>query len=156
MRKILAAIALLLAAAPALATPGSGWRQTAQTDTWFVESTPANMTQLRDALIWHYERNALDGLVKTSALPNIALVSTSGGSCIVGTSPACELSVSMTRTQGDAWIIAYATAACPSATTNAARAACADTGIRADMQAIWQQYNDATYDASKPATPTLP
>lgn len=147
MRKTITTVALLLAlVAPAAAA----WRQDANSLTWHASRATADMAQLRDALLWHYEGTALDGALATSARPRIALTDLGGGNS--------ELSITMGRAAGDAWVGAYAARACPDATTNAQRAACVDAAIKSDLRRIWSAYRHHLREQATPVAevPDLP
>lgn len=133
---------LLLAAVPAAAD----WRLQAQAATWYVQRPTADMAELRLALLWHYERNALDGVMVTAARPQISITDVGGGNS--------ELAISMTRTAGESWINAYAPVVCSDSSTLAARAACADAGIKDDLRRIWLNYRKA--QQTPVAEPVLP
>lgn len=143
--KHLVAFALALA----LATPAlADWRANATTLTFFAQRPTATVTELRDALLWRYESLALDGLLATSARPNIAITDLGSGNS--------ELSIALPLAAGNTWVAAIATR-CPEATTTATRRACADAFIRADMRAAVHAYRAHLREQSTPvATPDFP
>lgn len=145
MRKqLLALIVLLVVAAPSISTAAS--RANGSTLTFFYVRTTAEMTVLRDALLWHYEQHALDGLLATAARPSVVLADVGGGNS--------ELAITMPLAAGNAWVTAYVTGRCSDVSTVALRRACADAAIRQDLKRIWDDYQ-AHLAAPPPAAPEI-
>lgn len=142
MRKLIVAALLLVVAAPGRAD----FRQTASVLTFFFQSSTAKMTELRDALLWKYDRLAVDGLMATSARSNIVLSDLGGGQS--------ELSIAMPRAAGDTWTANLAASRGCVATTTAQRLDCANTAIREDMLQTIKAYRASL--VAPPAEPTLP
>lgn len=128
MRKLIVLALLLAIAAPAL--PAS--RANGSTLTFFWVRPTADAATYRDALLWHYEQHALDGLLATAARPNVALTDLGGGNS--------ELSITMPLAAGNAWVTAYVTGRCSDVSTVALRRACADAAIKQDLRRIWSDY----------------
>ena len=143
MRKLLIASLLLAAfAAPASAE----FRQTSSVLTFFFQSSTSSMTELRDALLWKFDRLALDGLMATSARTNIVLSDLGGGQS--------EFKIDMPRAAGDAWTANLAASRNCVATTTLQRLDCANTAIREDMLQTLKAYR--AYLQTPPPEPTLP
>lgn len=142
MRRLLALALLVTLAAPLSA----GSRANGSTLTFFYVRTTAEMTVLRDALLWHYEQHALDGLLATAARPSVALTDVGGGNS--------ELAITMPLTAGNAWVTAYVTGRCSDISTVALRRACADNAIRQDLRRIWDDYQ-AHLATPPPAAPEI-
>lgn len=129
MKKLAGLLLLSLLSALPLAASN---RADASFVTFFYVKTTAEMTTLKDALFWHYNGVALDGLVATAARVNVNLTSVGGGNS--------ELAISMPLAAGDTWVAALAATQCPSASTTQARRDCLDPMIRQDLKRIWDDY----------------
>lgn len=140
--RALAILVLLFGLAAPLAAE---WRGNGTTNTWYVQRVTAEMQELRDALFWHYEGQGIDGALSLGARPNIALTSIGGGNS--------ELAITMPKTASDAWGVAYAARACPSANTAQLRAACTDAAIKQDLGRIWHRYKLHLRDLADPPPP---
>lgn len=141
---------LAFIALAALATPlAAEWRADANTLTWFAQRPTADMTQLRDALLWHYNGQPVDGLLATAARPQINLADVGGGNS--------ELAITMPLAAGNTWVAALVTAPCPAANTTAERRVCADPLIKDNFRRIWRSYRDFLREQSTPVEePVLP
>jgi hypothetical protein len=142
VRKTAAAL-LMLAAVAAPAT--AAFRADATTLTWFGVRPAAEADKYRDALLWYYEGQPLNGLLATSARNNVTLTDVGGGNK--------ELAISMPLAAGNAWVTALVAVPCPTASTNADKRACADPMIRADIKRVWDAYDAHLRDQSTPLTP---
>lgn len=149
MKKLLVAALLLALAAPSRAD----FSQTASVLTFFFQSSTAKMTELRDALLWKFDKLALDGLMATSARSNIVL-STVGTSANCPTAPCSQLSIDMPRAAGDTWTANLAASRNCVATTTVQRLDCANTAIREDMLGVLREYRASL--VVPPAEPVLP
>lgn len=150
MRKLfLAALLLAATAAPARAD----FRQTASVLTFFFQESTPKMLELRDALLWKFDRLALDGLLATSARTNIT-VSDVGTSATCPVAPCSEFAIAMPRAAGDAWTANLAASRNCVATTTVQRLDCANTAIREDMLQTIRAYRAS--QVAPPAEPTLP
>lgn len=138
MRKFALALALTCLAAPLSAE----WRSDASSLTWFHAKPTADMQQLLDALLWHYNGQPVDGLLATSGRPNINLTSVGGGNS--------ELAVTLPLNAGNTWVAALVAVPCPSASTNAERRACADPLIKDNFRRIWRNYRAHLREQSTP------
>jgi hypothetical protein len=134
--------ALLVAAMLSAAPVAAEWRADASTLTWFHAKPTADMQQLRDALLWYYEGQALNGLLATSARPNIALTDVGGGNS--------ELAITLPLAAGNTWVAALVLSPCPSANTTALRRACADPLIKSDLRRVWREYRAFLREQSTP------
>lgn len=142
MRRLTVALALLLLAAPSWAS----FRADASTVTWFSQLPTASMTKYRDALLWYYGLQPLNGLLATSAISNVVLTDLGGGNS--------ELAITMPLGAGNTWVATLAAPACPSANTTALRRTCVDPLIKADFKRVWELYDAYLRNiASPPVAP---
>lgn len=141
MKHFAALLILALVAAPAAAA----FAADATTLTWSVERSTAEITKYRDALLWYYERQPLNGLLATSARTNITLTDIGGGNS--------RLSIAMPLAAGNAWVTTLVAVPCPAATTNADKRACADPLIKSDIKRVWEEYDAHLRNLSTPLTP---
>lgn len=138
MKRIALLAILAIVAIPAAAE----WRADVSSLTWFGTRPTADMSQLRDALLWYYEGQPLNGLFATSARPNIALTDIGGGNS--------EIAITMPLSAGNSWVAALVATPCPSANTTALRRACADPLIKADLRRVWREYRSYLREQSTP------
>lgn len=140
MRALLATL-LILSAVPASAA----FRADATTLTWYGVRPTAEATKYRDALLWNYERQPLNGLLATAARANVVFTDVGGGNH--------ELAITMPLAAGNAWVSALVAVPCPTANTNVEKRACADPMIRQDIKRVWDAYEAHLRDLGTPLAP---
>lgn len=140
MKRLVTAAALCLLATPS----GAAWVANGATLKWTAQRSTADMTEVRDALLWRYENSVLDGLFATAARPSIVLADVGGGNS--------ELSVSLPLAAGNTWVTSVAATRCPEADTTAKRRVCVDLFIKQEIRATWQAWRAR---AAPPEVPEL-
>lgn len=137
-----ATVALLLALVTA--PLAADWRETGGTSlVWFSQRATADINEVRDALLWYYDRQeTITGLVAQGARPHFTVTSVGGGNS--------ELSITLPLTAGNNWVTAMAATPCPAANTTTLRRACVDTLIKADFKRLWRSYRAFLREQSTP------
>lgn len=139
MLRTLALFALLAGLALPLAAEFSA---DATTLTWFSDKPTQVVTDYRNALLWHYEGQPLDGLLATSARTNVTLTDLGGGNS--------RLAIAMPLGAGNSWVAALVATVCPSASTHAERRVCADPLIKSDLKRILRNHRTFLREQSTP------
>jgi hypothetical protein len=140
MRKfILSLVAVLAISAPASAE----FTATASDLVWETTRVTAEINELRDALLWYYDRQeTLSGLVAQAARPHFAVASVGGGNS--------KMSITLPLAAGNTWVTAMAAVPCPAATTTADKRTCVDGLIKADFKRLWRAYRVFLREQSTP------